>query len=309
MDLDKHTYSLYVIAMITDHASAGLAVADLSQGRLSYRVAGPPASSRPPVVFVHGLLVDHRLWEPVAERLAAEGIRSYAPTLPLGAHQHTMNADADLTPQGIAGIVRDFVAALGLSQVTIVGNDTGGAICQLVLGGDTSRIGAAVLTNCDAFEVFPPRGLAPIFFAGRHPALVACLLPGLRSERVRNGPLGFGPLASAPLDGELTGDWVRPLADKAIRRDLAKFARGVHPRVLLDAASRFGQFTGPVRILWGDDDRYFGTGLGRRLSEAFPHARLTTVPGGRTFLPLDHPDKVAAEIIAASRDTVLPADR
>ena len=92
---------------------------------------------------------------------------------------------------------------------------------------------------------------------------------------------------------------MQPLADKAIRRDLAKFARGVNPRVLLDAASRFGQFTGPVRILWGEDDPFFRPELGRQLSEAFPHASLTTVPGGRTFLPLDHPDAVASEIMAA----------
>ena len=128
--------------MMTDHASAGLAVADLPQGRLSYRAAGPPSSSRPPVVFLHGLLVDSRLWEPVAERLAAEGIRSYAPTLPLGAHQRPMNADADLSPHGVAGLVSDFIAALGLDNVTIVGNDTGGAICQLLLAGDAGRIGA-----------------------------------------------------------------------------------------------------------------------------------------------------------------------
>jgi pimeloyl-ACP methyl ester carboxylesterase len=290
--------------MTTDQTSAGLAVADLPQGRLSYRAAGPPSSSRPPVVFAHGLLVDSRLWEPVAERLAAEGIRSYAPTLPLGAHELAMNADADLSPQGIAGLVGDFIAALGLGNVTIVGNDTGGAICQLMLAGDTGRIGAAVLTNCDAFGTFPPRALAPLFFAGRHPALVACLLPGLRSARVRTGRLGFGPLTSAALDAELTRAWIEPLASKAIRRDLAAFARGVHPRALLDAASRFGQFTGPVRILWGDDDAYFGPELGRRLSEAFPHASLVTVPGGRTFLPLEHPDAVVGEIVAAINDTM-----
>jgi pimeloyl-ACP methyl ester carboxylesterase len=290
--------------MMTDHASAGLAVADLPQGRLSYRAAGPPSSSRPPVVFAHGLLVDLRLWEPVADRLAAEGIRSYAPTLPLGAHQRPLNPDADLSPPGIAGLVRDFIATLGLSNVTIVGNDTGGAICQLMLGGDTSRIGAAVLTNCDAFGTFPPRALAPLFFAARHPGIVACLVPGLRSAKVRTGRLGFGPLTSAPLDAELTRGWIEPLAGRAIRRDLAKFARGVRPRVLLDAASRFGQFTGPVRILWGDDDPYFGTDLGRQLSEAFPHASLALVPGGRTFLPLEHPDEVAAEIMAAIWDTV-----
>jgi pimeloyl-ACP methyl ester carboxylesterase len=173
-----------------------------------------------------------------------------------------------------------------------------------MLGGDTSRIGAAVLTDCDAFDVFPPRALARLFQALRHPAVVACLEPGLRSARVRRGPLAFGPLASAPLDAGLTRDWVRPLASKAIRHDLAQFARGVHPRVLLDAASRFAQFTGPVRILWGDNDAYFPANLGRRLSETFPHASLTTVPGGRTFLPLDHPGEVASEIIAAVRETV-----
>jgi pimeloyl-ACP methyl ester carboxylesterase len=116
---------------------------------------------------------------------------------------------------------------------------------------------------------------------------------------VRTGRLGFGPLTSAPLDAGLTREWIEPLADKGIRRDLARFARGVRPGVLLDAASRFGQFAGPVRILWGDDDQYFGTDLGRRLSEAFPRASLATVAGGRTFLPLEHPDRVAEEIIAA----------
>ena len=173
-----------------------------------------------------------------------------------------------------------------------------------MLGGDTSRIGAAVLTNCDAFGTFPPRLLAPLFHALRHPGLVACLAPGLRSAKMRNSPLAYGLLTSTPLDGELTRDWVRPLESKAIRRDLATLARGVHPRVLLDAASRFSHFTGPVRIVWGDADPLFRMELGRRLSEAFPHASLATVPGGRTFLPLDHPDEVAREITAAVRETV-----
>jgi pimeloyl-ACP methyl ester carboxylesterase len=282
--------------MATDQA---IATVDLPPGRLAYRVAGPAESSQPPVVFVHGVLVDGRLWEPVAERLAAEGIRSYAPTLPLGAHQRPMNADADLSPRGIAGLVADFIAALGLSDVTIVGNDTGGAICQILLGDDTSRVGAAVLTNCDAFGTFPPRFFAPLFYAFRHPGLVACLTPALRSRQVRHGPLAFGPLSSRPLDPELTRDWLRPLDNKAIRRDVAKLAKGVHPRVLLDAASRFGEFTGPVRVLWGEADPFFRVELGRQLSEAFPNATLTVVPTGRTFLPLDHP----GEVVAAISDT------
>lgn len=290
--------------MTATHAPAGFTVTDLPQGRLAYRAAGPASSSRPPVVFVHGVLVDARLWGPVAERLAAAGIRSYAPTLPLGAHQWPMSANADLSPEGIARLILDFISALGLNDVTIVGNDTGGAICQLMLGTGTSLVSSAVLTNCDAFGTFPPKALAPLFRALRHPGLVAGLVPALRSEKMRHGPLAFGPLSSGPLDPDLTLSWLQPLADKAIRRDLAKFARGVHPRVLLDAATRFGQFTGPVRILWGEDDPFFRTRLGQQLSEAFPHATLTTVPGGRTFLPLDRPEEVAGEIAAAARHAV-----
>jgi pimeloyl-ACP methyl ester carboxylesterase len=288
--------------MTTDHAPAESATVDLPQGTLAYRAAGPDTSDYPPVVLVHGLLVDARLWEPVGERLASAGIRSYAPTLPLGSHKHPMNADADLSPQGVAKLVLDFIQALGLSDVIIAGNDTGGAICQIMLGADTSRISAAVLTNGDAFDTFPPRALAPLFSALRHPAMVACIAPTLRPRAMRNGPLAYGPLSSGPLDPDLTLDWVEPLADAAIRRDLAKLARGVHPRVLLDAASRFGQFTGPVRILWGEADSMFRIKLGRQLAEAFPHATLTTVPDGRTFLPLNHPDRVAAEIVTAVRD-------
>jgi pimeloyl-ACP methyl ester carboxylesterase len=308
MRLDKHTCCLYVSRMATDHANGDLLMADLPQGRLGYRAAGPAVTSSPPVVFAHGVLVDARLWEAVAERLAAEGIRSYAPTLPLGAHPWPMKPAADLSPRGLAQLMLDFIAALGLTDVTIVGNDTGGAICQVMLGADISRIGAAVLTDCDAFDTFPPRALAPLFHALRHPAVVACLVPGLRLDAVRRGRLAYGPLSSSLIDRGLTRDWVQPLASKEIRRDLAKFARGVHPGVLRDAASRFSQFTGPVRVLWGEDDAYFGIDLGKQLTQAFPRATFSTVPAGRTFLPLDHPAELAREIVTASREAA-PQER
>ena len=169
--------------MITDHASAGLAVADLPQGKLATAPPGPPRVPARRSCSCTGFSSTRRLWEPVAERLAAEGIRSYAPTLPLGAHQRPMNAGADLSPQGIATLLRDFIAALGLADVTIVGNDTGGAICQIMLGGDTSRIGAAVLTNCDAFGTFPPRALAPLFFARAIPGSSPAWCPGSGRRR------------------------------------------------------------------------------------------------------------------------------
>ena len=69
---------------------------------------------------------------------------------------------------------------------------------SIMLGADTSRIGTVVLTNREAFGTFPPRGFAPLFLALRHPGLVACLAPGLRSEKMRHGPLAYGPLTSGP---------------------------------------------------------------------------------------------------------------
>jgi pimeloyl-ACP methyl ester carboxylesterase len=290
--------------MTADQAAVGSSTVDLPQGTLAYRVAGPASSDQPPVVFVHGLLVDARLWDPVARLLAARGIRSYAPTLPLGAHRHPMKAGADLSPRGIAGLVGHFIQALGLTGVVLAGNDTGGAICQIMLGGETgpldgtAPVRAAVLTDCDAFGTFPPLPLAPLFRLLRHPGLVAGIVPALRSQAVRHSPLAFGPLAKRGLDPALTLDWIQPLGDREIRLDIARFARQVRPRILLDAAARFGQFTGPVRVLWGEGDRYFPTTLGRRLSESFPDAVFTTVPAARTFLPLDHPSQVASEVTA-----------
>ena len=293
------------LLMTTDQASAESATVDLPQGTVAYRAAGPATSNHPPVVLVHGLLVDARLWAAVADRLAADGIRSYTPTLPLGSHQRPMNADADLSPQGVATIALDFIRALDLTDVTIAGNDTGGAICQVMLGADTSRISALVLTDCDALGTFPPMSLAPLFQALRHPGLVSVIAATLRPKAMRHGPLAYGPLAQS-LDPALTLDWIQSLSNPEIRRDLAKFARAVHPRVLLDAATRFGEFPGPVRILWGEADSMFRMKLARELQAAFPNATLATVPGGRTFLPLDHPGKVADEITAAARNARQP---
>jgi pimeloyl-ACP methyl ester carboxylesterase len=87
-----------------------------------------------------------------------------------------------------------------------------------------------------------------------------------------------------------------PFSDSPRRRLVSQTV----PNALLDATSRLGEFSGPVRILWGDADQYFGVELGRQLSAASPHATMSTVPGGRAFLPLDHPDKVAGEIAAAA---------
>ncbi|MDT3445683.1 MULTISPECIES: alpha/beta fold hydrolase [unclassified Pseudofrankia] len=281
-------------------ASPPADVIDLPQGQVWYRAAGPQPSDLPPVVFVHGLLVDGQLWTAAADLLARQGVRSYAPTLPLGAHPVPMSPDADLSPRGVARLVLDLIAALDLRDVTLVGNDTGGAIVQFVLDTDPTRIGRVVLTNCDAFDAFPPPPFTTLVRALRHPALVAAMVPGLRSARLRHGRLGFGPLSGRPFDPELTKAWVRPLADGRVRRDVAKLARGIDPKELLDVSTRLDKIDRPVHLLWGDGDRFFTVDFGRRLADAFRDATFETVAGGRTFVPLDHPDRLAAAVLATT---------
>ena len=147
---------------------------DLPQGRVNYRVAGPPDSALPPVVFVHGIMVNGELWTGVADALAARGIRSYAPDLPLGAHPVPLSPDADISPRGVAALLLAFLDALGLTDVTLAGNDTGGALCQFLLDADASRVGRLVLTNCDAFDQFPP----PPFPSRLHIGLACPLFGG-----------------------------------------------------------------------------------------------------------------------------------
>ena len=78
------------------------------------------------------------------------------PTLPLGAHRHPMHDDADLSPRGLARLVAEPLDRLDLTDVTLVGNDTGGALVQLLAGEPAPRVGRIVLVSCDAFDNFPP---------------------------------------------------------------------------------------------------------------------------------------------------------
>jgi pimeloyl-ACP methyl ester carboxylesterase len=270
---------------------------DLPQGRISYRVDGPPDSPLPPVVFVHGILVNGEIWTGVATALAERGIRSYAPDLPLGAHTAALKTGTDISPQGVARLVLSFMEALGLTDVTLAGNDTGGALCQFVIDTDASRIGRLVLTNCDAFDQFPPPPGGLMLKLISRPARLWLISRPLRWEAVRGSRFGYGGAVARPLDAALTRRWVTPLlTDAGVRRDTARFIRAIHPADLLDVSTRLGRFTQPVLLLWGTGDRFFKLPLARRLAAAFPDARLVEVEGGHTFLPLDEPDRIASEI-------------
>jgi pimeloyl-ACP methyl ester carboxylesterase len=264
----------------------------LDAGTLHYESSGP--LDGPPTVFIHGYAMGASLWRPLTRRLGARGLRCIAPTWPLGAHVEAMRPGADVTMGGVAAMIAQLLERLDLREVTLVGNDTGGALAQIVAGTQPERLGALALTSCDAFEHFPPPILKPFIAASRAlPLFRAALLPiGTRFGRRR----AYGALAHADLE-PLSAAWVKPaLCDSAVAEDLRRLTASMKRHVTVEAAARLGAFTKPALVAWSADDAFFPVEDGRRLAEVLPNARFELIEGARTFSMIDQPD-VLAELI------------
>jgi pimeloyl-ACP methyl ester carboxylesterase len=260
--------------------------------RISLRESGP--SDGPSVVFVHGILVDGRLWDDVAAPLAAAGARVIQPDWPLGAHRTPMPRDADLTPPGLAKLVADTLAALDLEDVTLVANDTGGAISQLVVTRHPERIGRLVLTSCDAFDNFLPKDFVPLKLAGGYvPGFLKLAGMSLRSHALQRSRLGFGLVVKRHRT-DLYDAWMEAGRSSAgVRRDAAKVLRGISSRYTKDAAEKLPGFTKPALIAWAREDKIFPVAHGQRLADLLPDSRLELIDDAYSFVPLDRPAEVA----------------
>ncbi len=271
----------------------------LSQGTIRYRETG----AGEPIVLVHGLLTDGELWREVAPRLAAD-FRVLAPDWPLGSHQLAMDRGADLSPLGLAAMIAEFIATLELERVTLVGNDTGGALCQLVAAHHPKRLGRLVLTPCDAYENFLPPAFRPLQWLARVPGSVFALAQSMRPAPMRRLPIAYG-MVSRRADAALTRSWIEPaLASAQVRRDVAAVLKGISNRYTLEAAQRFGEFTQPVLIAWAPEDRFFKLSYGEKLAQAFPNARLELIEDSLTFVPVDQPRRTSELIAAFAREPV-----
>ncbi len=271
--------------------------AELSVGAIHYEMSGPPDGR--PVMFVHGYAMGHALWRPLSERLAARGFLCLAPTWPLGAHTEPMREGAELTMEGVAATAAEFLDALGLEDVVVVGNDTGGAIAQILATSTPGRLGALALTSCDAFEHFPPPVLKPLIAAAKFaPAFHAALQP-LRTRLGRKR--AYGALAHADID-DLTAEWVKPaLTDRRIREDLRRLTASLSRQSTERAAARLAQFKQPALIAWSADDAFFPLEDGQRLAAVLPNSRLEIIEHAKTFSMIDQPDTLAEAIAAFAR--------
>lgn len=267
---------------------------ELPAGTIRYREWG----SGEPIVFVHGLLVNGTLWQRLVPLLAPH-FRCIVPDWPLGAHSIPMRADADLSPPGLARTINDFLVALGLHEVTLVGNDTGGALSQLTITAHPERIGRLVLTNCDAFDQFLPWQLRPFQWAGYIPGFAWLYGQLLRVHAWRKVTVLLGLLCKHPVERELPDGWFAPLRRSAgVRRDVQKILRGISARYTVAAAKQFGELQQPVLLAWAPEDYVFKLSFARRLQAAFRDARLELVHDSLTFPMLDQPQRTA-ELVEA----------
>jgi pimeloyl-ACP methyl ester carboxylesterase len=265
---------------------------ELSAGPVEYVDTG---GDGPAIVLLHGLLMDSSLWDQAIRDLSADH-RCVAPTLPLGAHRLSVRPDADLSLPGQARMVEELLDQLDLREVTLVGNDTGGALVQLVICDGAARVGRAVLASCEAFDNFPP-GLT-----GRTIALVGHLPPELfglfmqqmRLRSVRRLPIAFGWLTKR--GDAATARWMLPILERPeVRRDAVRMLRAAFAdnRLMVRTAECLPGFDRPALVVWARGDRVMPPEHGRRLAELLPRGRLVEVDDSATLIALDQPARLA----------------
>jgi pimeloyl-ACP methyl ester carboxylesterase len=267
---------------------------ELNAGTIEYEDTG---GEGPVVVMVHGLAMDWRQWRHVVEELRGER-RCVLPVLPMGAHRRPMRADADLSLRGLGRIVAEFLERLDLSDVTLCFNDWCGAQV-MVADGLMERVGRLVLVSCEAFENYPP-GLAG------HVAWLSAKLPGgipvmrqvLLRPRLRGLPFVFGQMSKHGVPDGLMREWLEPLRQAGIRRDLRKYAGAAMRgrRDLRAATPALASFDRPVLVVWDVEGKMMPNEHGRRLADAFPDARLVELEDCYTLIPEDQPTALAEAI-------------
>jgi pimeloyl-ACP methyl ester carboxylesterase len=243
--------------------------------------------------------VNGDLWRNVAGPLADGGRRTIVPDLPLGGHSIALRGRQDLSLFGCAAILASFLDALDLSDLTLVANDTGGAISQALVSRRPERVGRLVLTSCDAFDTYPPKAIGYLKPTVRVAPALWLLTQAMALKPVQRTPLAFGWASHEPIEPRIMRSYLAGMrGDAGVRRDFAALLRMADARDMRTASEAVGRFDRPALVVWGADDRFFPRDDGRRLAELMPRARFELVERSRTFIPEDQP----ARLVSLLRD-------
>jgi pimeloyl-ACP methyl ester carboxylesterase len=244
-------------------------------------------------VFVHGLLVNGDLWRKVVP-LLADRYRCITPDWPLGSHTLPVSGEADLTPTGLAQLIDDFMEAIDLQNVTLVGNDTGTGLSQITATEHPERIGRLVLTTGDAFKNFPPTVAKPLVGLAYVPGVLWLTDKALRPNFARR--IGFKYLADSLKDPAILESYAGPAKHRLIRRDVAKVLKSIRPRYTLAAAEKLPDLKAPALMVWATDDKLFPNRHAHQLADLIPDAKVVEIADSYAFVSEDQPERTAEAI-------------
>ena len=267
-------------------------------GTIEYRDIG----EGPTIVFLHLVLGEASHWDKMVP-LLADRFRCVFPTLPMGAHRLPANDDADLSAAGLARAVGDLLAHLDVRDVTLVGNNSGGAISQVVAVNHHERLGRVVLTNCDMYDDFPPRIFRYFNVLPYIPGSMSVTARALKVRAFWKLPFVFGRLTNE-VDAVKIDRWADALlASKSVRRDSNRVIKGFGPHVTNEAAAALRSTKLPFLVVWGADDKAFKPELAQRFCAEVRTSKLVMIENCKTLVCWDQPERLAqliAEFVAAS---------
>jgi pimeloyl-ACP methyl ester carboxylesterase len=269
--------------MLVTNASATRHSVRTPSGKISYldQGAGPVA------LFVHGVLLNSRLWRHQLSDLS--DIRRCI-AVDLLAHGETeITPEQDVSVTANAEMLKQFLDALHIDQVDLVGNDSGGGICQIFAASYPQRIRSLTLTDCDTHDNWPPEAFKPFLAMAANGGLRKTLDAMLADKNIYRSPDALGPAYEHPdqMSDDTIEAYLRPLVRNEQRtRDLQRFLAAFDNKHTRAIESRLKALQAPTLIVWGTDDLYFDVKWSHWLAETIPGTRRRIeFPGARIFFP------------------------
>jgi pimeloyl-ACP methyl ester carboxylesterase len=263
-------------------------------GTISYVESG----HGPVALFVHGVLLNSYLWR---HQLAQLGDVRRCIAVDLLAHGNTEITSAqDVSVTANAHMLAQFLDALKIDQVDLVGNDSGGGICQIFVALYPERIRSLTLTNCDTHDNWPPEPFKPFVAMVAAGGLPNTLNAMLADKSVYRSPQALGPAYERPeaVTDDTIETYLRPFLRSPKRtHDIERFVNAFDNRHTVQIEDKLKRVRAPTLIAWGTDDIYFDVKWSRWLENTIPGTRKRReFESARIFFPEERPDEFNQEL-------------
>lgn len=265
-------------------------VATPSFGDIAYADSG----SGPVALFVHGVFLNADLWGHQVADLS--GVRRCI-AVDLLAHGDSPAPTGHLTIGTQAAMVVEFLDALEIEEADIVGNDTGGAVAQILAAAHPSRVRSLTLTDSDVHDNFPPEAFVPIRDLAASGLLADAVTTMAQDPAAIRAALGTSLRDPEGIPDEVLLGFFRPFTDRSKAASLEDYVAGMESSQTVAIRDGLARFDRPTLIVWATDDVFFPVEWAVWLEDTVPGVvRSVRVEGARLFFPLEQPDALTDEL-------------